>query len=319
MRAATYQHNPRLRLRYNRWSHGLAIVLSGGTLLLLAAGAMVTSTGSSLAVPDWPLAYGELFPPMVGGILYEHGHRLVAATVGLLTLILAGWLAWAEERRWVKFLGLGAAVLVIVQGLLGGLTVIFLLPKPVSISHAITAQLFFLLTVVLFQVTGPAWNTWKGESGKGSAKGVRIWGLLALTAIMIELLVGAMMRHNSAGLAIPDWPLAYGGVAPPLSSFPLIIHYIHRMLALLVLVAVGGTLWVTLRGHRGRPLLVRPAMAMGLLLVIQALLGGGAILTKLSVLFTTLHVVNGALLLGSAGLLLLRAYRLDWKGKPGGN
>lgn len=318
MGAATYHQDPRLRLRMNRWSHGLAMLLSAGTLLLLAAGAMVTGTGSSLAVPDWPLAYGELFPPMVGGILYEHGHRLVAATVGLITLILAAWLAWTEERRWVKMLGLGAAVLVILQGALGGLTVIFLLPTPISVSHAIVAHLFFLLTVTIIQVTNPAWKGWKRNLRDGSFKGVRIWGILALAAMLLELLAGAIMRHNSAGLAIPDWPLAYGGLIPPLSSFPLVIHFAHRVLALLVLSAVAGTLWVTLRGHRRERLLAMPAMAMGVLLVIQGLLGGGAILTRLSVLFTTLHVVNGALLLGSAGILIIRAYRLEWEGKPSG-
>jgi cytochrome c oxidase assembly protein subunit 15 len=295
------------------------MLLAAGTLILLAAGAMVTSTGSSLAVPDWPLAYGELFPPMVGGIFYEHGHRLVAATVGLVTLMLAGWLAWAEERRWVKWMGLGAAVLVVVQGVLGGLTVIYLLPEPISISHAVTAQLFFLLVVIIGQVTHPGWAVWKTDIRETAPRGVRLWGIVTLMLILLELLAGATMRHNSAGLAIPDWPLAYGSLLPPLSSFPLIIHFVHRILALLVLVAVGGTLWVTLRGHRGVSLLVRPAAAMGVLLVIQGLLGGGAILTRLSVLFTTLHVVNGALLLGAAGILIARAYRLEWGGDRGGS
>lgn len=319
MRATTFHRDPRVRFRYARWSHGLSMLLAAGTLMLLAAGALVTSTGSSLAVPDWPLAYGELFPPMVGGILYEHGHRLVAATVGLVTLMLAGWLAWAEERRWVKWMGLGAVVLVVFQGVLGGLTVIYLLPEPISISHAVTAQLFFLLVVIITQVTHPGWAVWKTGLRDSAPRAVRLWGTVALTLIVLELMAGATMRHNSAGLAIPDWPLAYGGLLPPLTSFPLIIHFVHRILALLVLVAVGGTLWVTLRGHRGVSLLVRPAAAMGVLLVIQGLLGGGAILTRLSVLFTTLHVVNGALLLGAAGTLIARAYRLEWGGARGGS
>ena len=318
MRAATYHQDPRVRIRRTRWSHGLSMLLAAGTLMLLAAGAMVTSTGSSLAVPDWPLAYGELFPPMVGGILYEHGHRLVAASVGLVTLILAGWLAWAEERTWVKWMGAGAAVLVIVQGVLGGLTVIYLLPKPISISHAITAHLFFLLVVVISQVTDPGWKTWNSNARDANPKVVRMWATVSLVLILLELLAGATMRHNSAGLAIPDWPLAYGGLLPPLSSFPLVVHFVHRILALLVLVAVGGTLWVTLRGHKGVPLLVRPAVAMGVLLIVQGMLGGATILTRLSVLFTTLHLVNGALLLGTTGILIVRAYRLEWGGDRGG-
>jgi cytochrome c oxidase assembly protein subunit 15 len=295
------------------------MLLFVGTLLLLAAGALVTGTGSSLSVPDWPLAYGELFPPMVGGILYEHGHRLVAASVGLITLLLAGWLAWAEERRWVKILGAGAALLIVLQGVLGGLTVIYLLPKPISIGHAVTAHLFFLLTAVILQVTDPGWPAWKLGPRDVAPRAVRNWGLLAVAAIFLELVAGATMRHNSAGLAIPDWPLANGVLFPPLSSFPLVIHFVHRIMALLVLVAVGGVLWTTLRGQRGQPLLAKPAVAMAVLLVVQGLLGGAAILTRLSVLFTTLHVVNGALLLGAAGVLVLRAYRLEWGAKTDGN
>lgn len=295
------------------------MLLFVGTLLLLAAGALVTGTGSSLSVPDWPLAYGELFPPMVGGIFYEHGHRLVAASVGLITLLLAGWLAWAEERRWVKILGAGAALLIVLQGVLGGLTVIYLLPKPISIGHAVTAHLFFLLTAVILQVTDPGWPAWKLDPHDSAPRAVRNWGLLAVAAIFLELVAGATMRHNSAGLAIPDWPLANGALFPPLSSFPLVIHFAHRVMALLVLVAVGGALWTALRGQRGQPLLVKPAVAMAVLLVVQGLLGGAAILTRLSVLFTTLHVVNGALLLGSAGVLVLRAYRLEWGAKADGN
>ena len=233
-------------------------------------------------------------------------------------MVLAGWLAWAEERRWVKLLGLGAVVLVIAQGLLGGLTVIFLLPKAVSISHAVTAQLFFLLTVLLIQVTDPEWRDWKSSPRNGLPGRARMWAIAALVVILLELLVGATMRHNSAGLAVPDWPLAYGGLIPPLSSFPLIIHFTHRVLALLVLVAVGGVLWEILRRHRGESLLVRPAVLMAGLVVVQALLGGAVVLTRLSVLFTTLHVVNGALLLGAAGVLVLRARRLEWGGNGDG-
>lgn len=318
MRAAPYYQNPRLRLRKIRWSHGLTLMLSGATLVLLAAGAMVTGTGSSLAVPDWPLAYGELFPPMVGGILYEHGHRLVAATVGLLTLIVAGWLAWADERRWVKLLGLAAALLVVLQGLLGGLTVILLLPKAVSISHAMIAHMFFLLTVALIQVTDPDWPTWRFDPRMAPPRRVRLWAEVALGAILLELLVGAIMRHNAAGLAIPDFPLAYGGLVPPLTSFPVIVHFTHRIVALLVLLAVGGVLWQALRHHRGQPLLTRPAVVMGVLVAVQALLGGAAVLTRLSVTFTTLHVVNGALLLGAAGALVLRSRRLESGGAGDG-
>src|SRR5260221_2958411 len=106
------------------WVHRFAMVTAGATLVLIFVGALVTSTGSGLAVPDWPLSFGQVFPPMVGGVFFEHGHRLVAATVGLLTMVLAAWFHRAESRAWVRRTALAAALAVVAQGLLGGLTVL---------------------------------------------------------------------------------------------------------------------------------------------------------------------------------------------------
>jgi len=129
------------------WLHRYNMLLAATSLLLIAAGGLVTSTGSGLAVPDWPSTYGHFmysFPlsMMVGGILYEHGHRLIASTVGLMTIVLALWLTWVEPRRWVRRLGWIALLVVITQGVLGGLTVLYFLPAPISISHAGLAQIF---------------------------------------------------------------------------------------------------------------------------------------------------------------------------------
>ncbi|HEU5394238.1 MAG TPA: COX15/CtaA family protein, partial [Candidatus Methylomirabilis sp.] len=137
--------------------HRFALLTAGATFLLLFVGGLVTSTGSGLAVPDWPLAFGQVFPPMVGGVLYEHGHRLMAALVGLLTIVLAIWLWVREPRGWVRRLGMGALGAILLQGLLGGVTVLTLLPTPVSVAHALLAQVFFCLTVTLAAATGPAW------------------------------------------------------------------------------------------------------------------------------------------------------------------
>lgn len=317
MSATPFYENPRAKRVRNLWSHRIAGLLCLATLFLLAAGALVTSTGSGLAVPDWPLAYGQFFPPMVGGILYEHGHRLVAASVGLCTLVLAGWLWWAEDRRWVRNLGFCAVVLVIFQGVLGGVTVLLLLPKSVSISHALIAQLFFLLTVVLYQVTSPHWRHLRDQvTGEGPRR-LRVMGFVAVAALLLELLLGATMRHNGAGLAIPDFPLAYGRLIPPIAGFPVLIHFLHRVGAVLVAAAVLTALWTALSRHRGEALLLRPALAMGFLLLVQIGLGASVIWSQLAVPLTTLHVVNGALLTGAAGLLTLRAYRLEWGASPG--
>jgi heme A synthase len=126
------------------WLHRFAVLTAGSTFLLIVAGGLVTSTGSGLAVPDWPLSYGTLFPPMVGGILYEHTHRVVAAFVGLLTAVLAAWLWKCEPRRWVRNLGFVSLAAVVLQGILGGLTVLYRLPTPISVIHACLAQTFFL-------------------------------------------------------------------------------------------------------------------------------------------------------------------------------
>src|SRR3954463_8026608 len=118
------------------WLHRFAVVLAGCTLFLVIAGASVTSNQAGLSVPDWPLSYGKVMPEMKGGVFYEHGHRMIATLVGFLTVILAIWIWRADERPWMRRLGLWALAAVIVQGVLGGMTVKFMLPKPVSIAHA---------------------------------------------------------------------------------------------------------------------------------------------------------------------------------------
>src|SRR5438128_10802207 len=143
--------------------HRFARVVSGCTVLLVLAGSLVTSTGSGLSVPDWPTSYGWnmfTFPPSkwVGGILYEHGHRLIASTVGLLTIVLATWLWLCESRQWLKRLGLVALGAVVAQGVLGGLTVLFFLPAAISTAHAALAEIFFCLTIAIALFTSPRWS-----------------------------------------------------------------------------------------------------------------------------------------------------------------
>jgi hypothetical protein len=128
---------------YSPGRHGMALTLVVATLALIFIGGLVTSTHSGLSVPDWPLSFGRLMPPMVGGILFEHGHRLVATGVGILT-ILTVVVFRGDPRGWVRRASWAALVLVVVQGVLGGLTVLYKLPKPISIAHGTMAQTFFL-------------------------------------------------------------------------------------------------------------------------------------------------------------------------------
>src|SRR5580692_4432785 len=137
--------------------HRFAVLTACCTFFLLIAGALVTSNDAGLSVPDWPLSYGSLLPPMVGGIFYEHGHRMIATLVGTLSIVLAVWLWRVESRRWVRWLGVAALGAVIAQGILGGLTVLFFLPPPISAAHATLAQTFFCLTVAVAIFTGKKW------------------------------------------------------------------------------------------------------------------------------------------------------------------
>src|SRR5215510_9435229 len=180
----------------NRWLHRYAVFTAGATFCLIVAGALVTSNDAGLAVPDWPLSYGSLTPPWVGNIRYEHGHRVVAASVGLLTVILAMWLWRREPRRWARRLGFAALGAVIAQGLLGGITVLFFLPTAISVSHACLAQIFFCLTVVIAMVTSSHWTEVSASPRLRVSASVFTW---TAAAIFLQLTMGAALRHKGFG------------------------------------------------------------------------------------------------------------------------
>jgi len=296
------------------WLHRYAKLVAASTVLLIAAGGMVTSTGSGLSVPDWPNTYGWFmfsFPmdKWVGGILYEHSHRLIASTVGFLTVILAIWTWRVEPRAWVRRLGFAALGAVILQGLLGGLTVLLLLPAPISIGHAGLAQLFFCITLTLALVTSPSWNAPQAPLPVDDAALRRVATTTALL-IYARILIGATMRHTGAGLAIPTFPLAFGQLLPPVWTPAIAIHFAHRAGALLVIGAIFATAVHVWRHHRDRRELLRPAMLLVLLVCSQATLGALVVLSGLHPAVNTAHVVNGALVLGTALVLTLRAHRI---------
>ncbi|MBM3227123.1 MAG: heme A synthase [Candidatus Tectomicrobia bacterium] len=292
------------------WVHRLAVTTAGATLVLIFVGALVTSTGSGLAVPDWPLSFGQVFPPMVGGVLYEHGHRLVAAFVGMLTVTLMVIITHWEPRHWVRWIARGAVVVVLLQGILGGITVLLRLPTVVSVMHACLAQAFFMLTIVLAICTGPSWG--KTVIPLVEPKRPTLASLAALTvgAIYLQLIAGALMRHTGAGLAIPDFPLAFGRVFPPLESAAVIIHFIHRLGALVVTGCAGWTVVRVMRQYRQERLLVRPAMLLAALLLMQLTLGAYTIWSQRAILLMTAHVAVGAAVLATSLALMLRAMRL---------
>lgn len=295
---------------FDAWRHRYALACAVATALLLVAGGLVTSTGSGLAVPDWPLSFGKVFPPMAGGVLFEHGHRLVAASVGVLTLILAFWFARRESRAWVRRLAYVAVGAILAQGLLGGLTVLLRLPPAVSVLHACLAQGFFCIVVVLALATSKGFVARRPAELPGEgAPPLWVLGAAATGLVYAQLILGAVMRHTGAGLAIPDVPLAFGRLVPPMLSFEIAIHFAHRAGALVVAAAVVFLAGRILRRHGGRPELAGPARLLIILVAVQILLGGATVVTRLAVLPATAHVVAGALLLAASLVVTVRAAR----------
>jgi len=295
--------------------HLYAVLVAASTAVLIFAGGLVTSTGSGLSVPDWPNTYGWFmftFPleKMVGGIRYEHSHRLIASTVGFLIMMLALWLRLAEPRAWVRRLGYIALGAVITQGILGGITVLWYLPDPISIAHASLAQLVFCLTVAIALVTSPGWQ--RAYATQGPAPDDRALQRIAVATtglIYLQILVGATMRHTDAGLAIPDFPWAFGHVLPTHWDAKIAIHFAHRIGALVVSTAILATTAHVFYHHRSRPELWRPAVLLLLLLASQITLGALTVLSQKHYIINSLHVVTGASVLVTSLVLTLRSHR----------
>ncbi len=369
----------------NRGLHRFAVLTAVATLFLISVGGMVTSHGAGMAVPDWPNTYGYnmfFFPisSWVGGIFYEHSHRLVASGVGLLTLILAAWLYGTRSRpilrwggallllggvavgiaapsrwqdsvvlaasggaalgagfvwpkgepqpRWLRRLGLLALGLVILQGVLGGLRVT-LYKDELGIFHATLAQLFFVLTGAIALFTSRWWRA-LGENGSRRYDHLGwLYGAVTLL-VLVQLILGATMRHQHAGLAVPDFPQAYGRLWPAtdadsvarynrvrletkafndITANQILVHMAHRLTAVAIFLAIGGTWWLTRRklppGHPVR----RLAGVWFALVMVQFGLGAWTVWSNKAADITTLHVMTGAVTLLTGALLTLVAIR----------
>jgi cytochrome c oxidase assembly protein subunit 15 len=319
---------------YHPWLHRIALLTAVATFPLIFMGGLVTSHQAGMSVPDWPNSYGYnmfLFPPRlwIGGILYEHTHRLMASVVGLLSIILT-IVAWiTESRRWVRWLCTGILGMVIFQGVLGGLRVI-LVKLDLAIVHACVAQAFFCMATLTVIVTSRWWLA--ADDLSGVAPGRKLIRLAIVTFCMIyaQLIIGAMMRHYQAGLAIPDLPLAYGKWLPPMNQTDLDaanhlrawnlnlppvtlsqiwLHFGHRIGALLVTIHVCLLVLANLRRHRRADLQI-PAMVLAGLLVIQITLGILTVYFRKPADVASAHVAVGALVLATTFLIAVRAMRL---------
>ena len=295
---------------YRPGLHRSAVLLACATAALVFAGGLVTSTGSGLSVPDWPLSFGRVMPPMRGGVLFEHGHRMLATSVGLLTIGLMAWLLRRETRGWVRRLGVAALTRVVVQGILGGLTVLLKLPLVVSVAHAATAELFLCLTASIAVVTSRGWIEAPAPLADGGAPSLRALATGAAAVVYVQILLGALVRHAGAGLAIPDFPLALGRLVPPLGSRLVAYHFAHRVGAA---ATSAWLVWLVVRVLRDRgdvAALRRPALLLVVLLAFQIFLGAVTVWSRRAVIPTTLHLLTGALILVTTVVIALRTRRL---------
>jgi len=295
---------------------------------------MVTSTASGLAVPDWPLSYGMLFPPMVGGVFYEHGHRMIAAAVGFLTLILAFWLGFSREEKWLKILGFCALGAVILQGVLGGVTVLLMLPPAVSISHAVLSQTFFIITIVIAYGLSKGRNSRSFLNAEGFPKFEKSALILAVF-VYLQLIAGALMRHTQSGLAIPDFPTMGGTFLPffdqsmlstinqwrfdmnlePVTIGQVIIHFIHRIIAAIITALVIFLNYRAFKLRIGDLKILSTLFILDVLILLQLTLGIYTIWSVKQPLITSLHVMTGAAILGISALLTLQSAPVSIKGK----
>jgi heme a synthase len=283
---------------YNSWHHRIAVFIAVLTFVVIIAGALVTSEDAGLSVPDWPTSYGHILklPPWVGGIVYEHSHRMIAAATGFLTIVIAFWTLFADRRRWMKILGFAALATIIVQGVLGGITVLDFLPPAVSSAHAAVGQTFFCIAVAIAVFTGRKWV----ESGSqavadtGHPK-LLVLCLYSIGILYIQLVFGAMFRHHG----MPWWP-----------------HVVNAVSVALILT------WTSIRAlvQFGRVAAIRrPATLMLYLLIVQLMLGFAAFLTRVvgadteatnaMVVSTVAHVAVGALLLANVAVLTFQVWR----------
>jgi cytochrome c oxidase assembly protein subunit 15 len=371
----------------NPWLSRSAKLLVAATFCLIFLGGMVTSKNAGLSVPDWPTSYGYnmfTFPieRWVGGIFFEHTHRLLATCVGMMTAVLVAWIwrnrfalhvalvvcvlataaafisvshigslagpdheltrglivmhvniwsfalafigmlltterdRWRYGQTWLQWLAFGAFLLVCVQGTLGGLRVTEV-SIVLAMIHACTGQAFLCLTVVMAAALSPDWNEITDpQPALPAAAAIKPLAWTLVGAVYCQLMIGAVMRHLHAGLSIPDFPLAFGRLIPPMLDERVAIHFAHRAGALVVTLLVIALTTLVFVAARRYMWLTRAAIGLIGAVILQIVLGAYVIWLQRNPEITSLHVVNGAVVLGMALLLAMRATRLKTLSQP---
>ncbi len=314
----------------NSWLCRFAVLTAFATFLLIGLGGLVTSHEAGMSVPDWPTSYGyNMFALPIkfwrGGAFFEHTHRLLASAVGFLTTVLAVWLWLKDSRRWMHWLGVAAFLGVVAQGILGGLRVRWHMDS-LGIFHGAVAQTFFVLVCAIALFTSRAWNALAVQKIAFVPCGLRSHVLFVTILIFAQLLVGATMRHQHAGLAIPDFPAAYGKFWPdtsaaavagynahrvemngenPITAFQVVLQMIHRFVAVLILAGVAAAAWLAWKRLGGNDSLTKFAIFWLALILVQIALGAATIWSNKAADIATAHVMVGALSLVAGALWCL--------------
>src|SRR6266568_3501397 len=320
--------------RYRKWLNRFAWLTCVATLLLICSGGMVTSKNVGLAVPDWPTTFGYnmfLFPvsKWVGGILFEHTHRLMGSVVGFLTIILTVWLWVREDRRWVRNLGAIALVGVILQGILGGLRVT-MMKDEIGIFHACVAQAFLGLLVVIALATTKFWRSLANQGiDLQKIASIKMLALATTIAIYLQLGLGATMRHQHRDLAILDFPTANGAWIPntttaalakvnawrdaqglsDVDAFQIWLQMAHRFLALLIGIAVLAFCVRVWKDAYAIAALRRLSVLWGVLFLLQFTLGAWTIWSNKAADVATSNVALGAIMLSFG----VSAWAICWR------
>ena len=285
---------------YHRAHHRFTALAAGCVFLLIIAGALVTSNEAGLSVPDWPTSFGSLYriPPLVGGVKFEHGHRMLAELIGLLTIGVAVWTQKVDQRRWMRVLGWCALGTVVAQGILGGLTVLFYLPPAISTAHATLAQTFFCIMVSIAFFTSRSWVQAPEAIIRPEARPrLTTLAMLTVAAVWLQLIMGAAFRHSGIRL-LP-----------------------HLIGAAVVFCMVNWLAITTLRRHRAVHQLAAPATVLLILLAVQITLGVASYITRVlwsqeasaplasMIVATVAHVACGALVLVTTVILAIQIHR----------
>lgn len=289
------------------------------TTFLLYAGGFTTSIGAGMVFPDWPLSNGSLNPEgwlENQAMLAEHSHRLLGMVIGFLTLSLAIWIWVKDSRKWMKVLAIASLIAVVLQGLLGGFRVLFN-SLQFAMIHGCLAQVFLCMLVSIAAGQSSWWFRDLKFPQKGSRK-IKGFGLFVCGLIFVQLIIAAIMRHSGAGLAIPDFPFVTptGGLIPESWNFRVSIHYAHRVMALIIVVAYiyWSSRILTTQTLDGR---IKLFCGIGLLLLFtQVTLGAMVIWSYRSPIPTTVHVIVGAFLFATTWLITFFQYNPSLKTVP---